>query len=712
MPYTFTTKQDNVDDVLASHMNGVQDAITDIASATYSVATYGSIAATMAALPDEGGTIVIPPGTYTEDVEITKHGVTLQGSGNRATTIEGDITWDVTLVDGEYADPSDPTAPYPTFTTLRDFKLVGSVVVAGELPFQFEMARVRVDNTDNAGAYAIDCVADNGGDTGQHWYLEHCEFRNSGLKLRGINTTTLVECDVRWSSQAYGVWLERPGDDNATGSCTLKMFGGSIQGCDNVGLYLGPGANSCEFVGVHFEGNADGDVVFADFTIVGGWVGFVNCKFNGDGETANFHFGAGTTYQPPVNLTRCFFVNVPSLGEHIQLGGFNGLSVTETRFQGSRAQAFDVPDQVDYTRNNTYSGVMERYIRLRDTTLYRTSADVLKTDDTMRAATLTSEAWVTAFDGNAAKVSLGAGGPGGEAGIQWGSLADTNLYRSAADNLKTDDSLTVAALASGAWVTAFNGQAAKVTLGALGPSSESGVALGSLADTLLYRKAAALFKIHPIELAAGVATAAGAPLKFVSGTNLTSAEAGAAEYDGKAFYLTPTASSRAVVPVTHYSALTADFTGTNVNTAQPVFDTAQDVITLAAATTYEMEAVYHIHTTGTTSHQLGILFAGTATLTSIDYSVWVTNAATEVLGAVQALWVSVATVTNVTAATATATHHTVLIKGLVRINAGGTFIPQYQWSAAPGVAGVTLRNSFIKLTPIGSNTVAAVGAWA
>ena len=162
---------------------------------------------------------------------------------------------------------------------------------------------------------------------------------------------------------------------------------------------------------------------------------------------------------------------------------------------------------------------------------------------------------------------------------------------------------------------------------------------------------------------------------------------------------------------TFLTTTTADFTGTNVNTAQPVFAATEDTITLPASMSFRMTGIYHIHTTGTTSHQLGIGFGGTATLTSIGYSVDATNAATEVTGAGSRLWVATAANTNVTPATATATHHTVCIDGIVRINAAGTFIPQYTWSAAPGVAGVTLANSFLRLEPFGSNTRAAVGPW-
>lgn len=154
----------------------------------------------------------------------------------------------------------------------------------------------------------------------------------------------------------------------------------------------------------------------------------------------------------------------------------------------------------------------------------------------------------------------------------------------------------------------------------------------------------------------------------------------------------------------------SDFTGTDVNTAQPVFNASTNgTITLPSDTSYLLRGAYHIHTTGTTSHTLATLFGGTATLTSIGYQVQASNAATEVLGAVSVIWSSVATATVVSSALASATHHSILLTGIVRVNAGGTFIPQYQWSSAPGVAGVTLANSHLMLIPFGSKTATTAG---
>jgi hypothetical protein len=54
-----------------------------------------------------------------------------------------------------------------------------------------------------------------------------------------------------------------------------------------------------------------------------------------------------------------------------------------------------------------------------------------------------------------------------------------------------------------------------------------------------------------------------------------------------------------------------------------------------------------------------------------------------------------------------------ILKGTVSVNAGGTFIPQYTLSAAPGGAYSTAIGSYIRIAPVsasGSNT--SVGAWA
>jgi hypothetical protein len=201
---------------------------------------------------------------------------------------------------------------------------------------------------------------------------------------------------------------------------------------------------------------------------------------------------------------------------------------------------------------------------------------------------------------------------------------------------------------------------------------------------------------------------------YTSGTNLTTATAGAMEYDGKVFYGTGQSSQRGVMATQHFIILTTDYVGSNVSTAQQVFNSpAGGIITLPASTSYFLEGIYYItRAAGTTSHTLSTLFALGGTLTSIAYTADTTSTTGNALGAVSRIYATAATATVVTAASTSATENiTVVIRGVVRTNTAGTFTPQIQYSAAPGGAPTILTNSYLRLFPIGTNTVASVGNW-
>ena len=163
-----------------------------------------------------------------------------------------------------------------------------------------------------------------------------------------------------------------------------------------------------------------------------------------------------------------------------------------------------------------------------------------------------------------------------------------------------------------------------------------------------------------------------------------------------------------------FRCLDADDTGgQNVATAQPWFPTSGGV-TLDASTSYFFEGrLVSTRAAGATLHTTGLLFGGTATLTSIDYeATWRTGDA-NAAAAANGLRITVATNTAVKAASTSATEDTDIgVSGIVRINAAGTFIPQFIYSAAPGGTPTIKRGSFFRLWPVGSNTVNAVGTWA
>ena len=67
-----------------------------------------------------------------------------------------------------------------------------------------------------------------------------------------------------------------------------------------------------------------------------------------------------------------------------------------------------------------------------------------------------------------------------------------------------------------------------------------------------------------------------------------------------------------------------------------------------------------------------------------------------------------------TGAITTATYQTYLwMRGTVSVNAGGTFIPQYGFTAAPGGSYTTGAGSYFLIYPVGaSGSDISVGTWA
>jgi len=189
---------------------------------------------------------------------------------------------------------------------------------------------------------------------------------------------------------------------------------------------------------------------------------------------------------------------------------------------------------------------------------------------------------------------------------------------------------------------------------------------------------------------------------------------GSVEFDGKAFYNTAQGTQRGVIPGAQFFRLESNLAGANVATVQSVFGVS---VTLSTSTIYAFEAMYYFNkTAGTTSHTLGIGYGGSATINSILWnSVGIDGSATLPTRSTPGLAANAA-VTNqtITGATASAAATTFAnIKGMVSINGGGTFTPQYTLSAAPGGAYSTMANSYFLIYPIGaSGANISVGAWA
>lgn len=201
---------------------------------------------------------------------------------------------------------------------------------------------------------------------------------------------------------------------------------------------------------------------------------------------------------------------------------------------------------------------------------------------------------------------------------------------------------------------------------------------------------------------------------LTSGTNLTTATAGSWEYDGKVAYLTPQGTQRGVSPAIMYYRLDSSLAGANVNTAQAWLGVG---VTLSSSTVYRFKGVFALSkSAGTTSHNTALLFGGTATVNNIGYRIDYANNTSGLTTITTDTTLYAQTASSVTVATGYTSANNfdmIAIEGEVSINSGGTFIPQYILSAAPGGAYTTAAGSWFEIYPIGaSGANINVGPWA
>jgi hypothetical protein len=207
-------------------------------------------------------------------------------------------------------------------------------------------------------------------------------------------------------------------------------------------------------------------------------------------------------------------------------------------------------------------------------------------------------------------------------------------------------------------------------------------------------------------------------LVLTSDTLIGTAAAGNIEYSSPIFTGTPIGTQRGIVPTQQYYRLNSAVAGANATGAQNIFGVG---VTLSASTVYEFEAIFVLSkSAGTTSHTIGLGFGGTATANNIGYYAQFEPIAGSIptagtsASAVAFMFSNTLSNNTLTPAYATATFYGIcLLKGTVSINGGGTFIPQYTLSAAPGGAYSTAIGSYIRIAPVGaSGSNTSVGAWA
>jgi hypothetical protein len=208
-------------------------------------------------------------------------------------------------------------------------------------------------------------------------------------------------------------------------------------------------------------------------------------------------------------------------------------------------------------------------------------------------------------------------------------------------------------------------------------------------------------------LAAGTATVA--PLTLTSGTNLTTAAAGAVEYDGVVHYRTNNASNRGLSPSVQYAIFNnTTYTLTAQTTAQKLFNTSTNGAITLPTGIFEFECYYYLtnlsSTSGTTFFGLAV---GTATFSCL-YTVFVMRNA--VGGSSTVISQSVNTTgVSTSSSSGTATAATLYVKGMIRVTVSGTIIPSMNMSVAS--AAVVNAGSYFKINQIANTTNQTIGNW-
>jgi len=193
------------------------------------------------------------------------------------------------------------------------------------------------------------------------------------------------------------------------------------------------------------------------------------------------------------------------------------------------------------------------------------------------------------------------------------------------------------------------------------------------------------------------------------GTLQTSPSIGDVESDNKGMYFTRAAGERGVLPARQWIAIISPYTLTSQTAAQKLFNTpANGTLTVAGNTRFRFRCHFNLSAMSATSGSFGFSIAGTASITSMEWSSTSLKAA---LGSVAnpafAMWTATSG-TPLTTSTTSAIGFTT-IEGTLRVGTGGTLIPSVSLTQA--AAAVVGTDSWFEIEAIGSDTATSVGNW-
>lgn len=199
----------------------------------------------------------------------------------------------------------------------------------------------------------------------------------------------------------------------------------------------------------------------------------------------------------------------------------------------------------------------------------------------------------------------------------------------------------------------------------------------------------------------------GAIVQLVSGTALTTPTPGALEFVNSLGYLTTLANSnRGVLAAIATCILNANYTLTSTTSAQKIYNASTNGAVQLPIGTYSFECIFALTNLSATSGTYSFGAGGTATYT-YAWKADAVKASTFSAGTPNSVW---GTTTVALVAANTSTGGWAIVKGVIRVTAAGTFIPQITLSVAS--AGVVQAGSWFSVFPVGnSGSTTLVGNW-
>ena len=203
------------------------------------------------------------------------------------------------------------------------------------------------------------------------------------------------------------------------------------------------------------------------------------------------------------------------------------------------------------------------------------------------------------------------------------------------------------------------------------------------------------------------------PKLTLTTTTPSTSVGGCLEYDGKVTYAN-TASGRGLMVAEQTSILTSS---RNINSAtgnQNIFGTPQDVITLAANTTYMIRGYLFLSMGTTTTRHIALRFTESlsANPPTIHFStIGMSSTGGAAQRAQDMAYFTTLSGGNMTQSTITNANYIAWITGVITTVDSVTITPQIAFSAAPGNTCSVNMGTYISFIPYGSNTMAAVGPW-